>query len=163
MWRCLSIAVLVAGGLVSGGSNALAGAPDDTTPDDTNPDEPAPDDTAPDDELDGGTGVVSGGTGTDAPAVTLPVIPVPVGCAAPTLPHIVFTGTVVDRDFRTIRFEIDQVRTGTGAPFALDDRIDVRYGLDVQYLADGEAYLVSAVVDPDLGLLVSHVTDPIEH
>jgi hypothetical protein len=41
--------------------------------------------------------------------------------------------------------------------------IDVRYGLDAQYLDDGEEYLVSAVVDPDLGVLVSRVTDPIEH
>ncbi len=165
MWRYLSIGVLAAGGLWSTGSVALAGAPDDSVPDGTVPDAttpvPVPETTIPDVEDD--VGVVSGGTGGEAPAVTLPVVPVPVGCTAPPIPHIVFTGTVEERDFRTVRFEVDKVRTGTGAPFALGDRIDVRYGLDAQYLEEGERYLVSAVVDPDLGLLVSRVTDPIEH
>ena len=43
------------------------------------------------------------------------------------------------------------------------DRIDVRYGLDAQFLDDGSSYLVSAVVHPDLGLLTSRVTEPIEN
>ena len=43
------------------------------------------------------------------------------------------------------------------------DLIDVRYGLDAQYLDDGESYLVSAVVDPDLGYLVSRATEPTEN
>ena len=93
--------------------------------------------------------------GVDATPVTLPLIPVPVGCEAPKMPHIVFIGTVVDRDFRTIRFEIEQIRNGRSAPFAADDLIDIRYGLDAQYLTDDERYLVSAVVNDDLGLLVS--------
>ena len=101
--------------------------------------------------------------GVDAPPDTLPLIPVPPGCSAPRLPHLVFIGEVVDRDYRTIRFEIEQVRRGRTAPFADDDRIDVRFGIDAQYLDDGESYLVSAVVDPDLGLLVSRVTEPIEN
>ena len=90
--------------------------------------------------------------------MTLPLVPVPVGCTAPPLPHIVFVGKVVDRDFRSVRFEIEQIRAGQAAPFASDNEIDVRYGLDAQYLHDGERYLVSAPVDPDLGLLVSRVT-----
>ena len=93
----------------------------------------------------------------------LPLIPVPVGCEAPRSPHVVFVGEVVDRDFRTIRFEIERVRSGRTDPFAAGDRIDVRYGLDAQYLGDGDRYLVSAVVDPDLGILVSRVTEPIEN
>jgi hypothetical protein len=79
------------------------------------------------------------------------------------MPHIVFVGEVVDRDYRTVRFEIERVRSGRGAPFESDGRIDVRFGLDAQYLDDGESYLVSAVVDPDLGLLVSRVSEPIEN
>jgi len=79
------------------------------------------------------------------------------------MPHIVFIGEVVDRDYRTIRFEIDRIRNGRADPFAADGRIDVRFGLDAQYLDDGESYLVSAVVDPDLGLLVSRVSEPIEN
>lgn len=161
MRRCLAIGVLATGGLWLTGPTAHAGTPDETVPDGSIPDETVPEPTLPDvvDEA----GVVSGGTGGDSPAVTLPVVPVPIGCAAPQLPHIVFTGTVVDSDFRSVRFEIDQIRAGQGAPFALGNEIDIRYGLDIQYLDEGERYLVSAIVDPDLGLLVSNVTDPIEH
>jgi hypothetical protein len=96
-----------------------------------------------------------------APPVTLPVVAVPPGCEAAPLPHVVFVGTVVDRDDRTVRFEIEQVRAGDPAPFAADELIDVRYGLDAQYLDDDERYLVSAPVEPVLGLLFSRVTEPI--
>lgn len=99
-----------------------------------------------------------------SPAASDPLVPVPEGCTAPTAPHVVFVGEVVDRDYRSIRFEIDRIRAGTTEPFGFDDDlIDVRYGLDAQYLDDGETYLVSAVVHPDLGLLTSKVTDPIEN
>ena len=94
--------------------------------------------------------------------VTLPLVPVPVGCEAPPLPHVVFVGEVVERDYRTVRFRIEQVRAGRPDPFADDGVIDVRYGIDAQYLDDGERYLVSAPVDPVLGLLVSRVTEPVE-
>lgn len=94
--------------------------------------------------------------------VTLPLVPVPVGCEAPPLPHIVFVGEVIERDYRTVRFRIEQVRAGRPDPFADNGVIDVRYGLDAQYLDDGERYLVSAPVDPVLGLLVSRVTEPID-
>ena len=98
------------------------------------------------------------------PAGAEPLVPVPEGCEAPPAAHVVFVGTVADRDFRSVRFEIERVRAGDPAPFAFDgDRIDVRYGLDAQFLDDGSTYLVSAVVHPDLGLLTSRVTDPIEH
>lgn len=128
--------------------HAGAQAPDDTVA------EPAPDDQQ---------GDVSGGDDSVEPPPVLPLIPVPAGCTAPPRPHIVFVGEVVDRDFRTVRFEIEQIRSGRAAPFSDGGRIDVRFGLDAQYLDDGASYLVSAVVDPDLGLLVSRVTDPIEN
>lgn len=95
------------------------------------------------------------------PPVTLPLVPVPAGCTAPPLPHVVFVGTVVDRDYRSVRFEIEQVRAGRPDPFASGNLIDVRYGLDAQYLDDGERYLVSAPVNPELGFLVSRVTEPV--
>lgn len=104
-----------------------------------------------------------------SPASADPLIPVPEGCAPPPTPHVVFVGKVVDRDYRTVRFEVEQVRAGQPAPFGFDgprfgvERIDVRYGLDAQYLDDGSSYLVSAVVHPDLGLLTSRVTEPIEN
>ncbi|HTH05764.1 MAG TPA: hypothetical protein VL916_07830 [Ilumatobacteraceae bacterium] len=109
------------------------------------------------------SGVTGGGTEGEQTPATLPLVPVPEGCTAPPLPHIVFVGKVVDRDFRSARFEIEQVRAGQAAPFASENEIDVRYGLDVQYLDDGGRYLVSAPVDPDLGLLVSRVTPVIEN
>jgi hypothetical protein len=147
MWRPLVTGIFVVlAGLAPGAGPAVHAAP------------PAPPPTAPIDE--GDTGTVIGGTG-DATTVTLPLIPVPTGCTAPALPHIVFVGTVTDRDYRTVRFRIDSIRAGRSSPFALGNLIDVRYGLDAQYLDDGATYLVSALVDPDLGLLVSRVTDPI--
>jgi hypothetical protein len=112
---------------------------------------------------DGGQTESGGSTPTQQPPVTLPLIPVPVGCTAPPPPHVVFVGKVVDRDFRSAQFEIEQVRAGDPAPFARDDRVNVRYGLDAQYLDDGERYLVSAPVDADLGLLVSRVNPPVEN
>lgn len=128
---------------------------------------PTSDPAAPEDEqgadLDGDEGRVSGGETGDTVPVTLPLVPVPTGCTPPTPPHIVFVGTVIDRDVRSIRYRIESIRDGRPDPFAGGDRIDVRYGLDAQYLDDGEEYLVSAVVDPDLGVLVSRVTEPIEH
>lgn len=122
-----------------------------------------PDDEVGGDELSGDGGTVTGGDTGDTVPVTLPLIPVPTGCTPPAAPHIVFVGRVVDRDVRTVRFRIESIRYGRPDPFAGGDRIDVRYGLDAQYLDDRAEYLVSAVVDPDLGVLVSRVTAPIEH
>jgi hypothetical protein len=106
---------------------------------------------------------VTGGTGGEQPPVTLPLVPVPEGCSAPALPHIVFVGRVDDRDYRAVRFDIEQIRAGRPEPFASGSQIDVRYGLDAQYLDSGERYLVSAVIHPDLGLLVSRVTPAVEN
>ena len=108
-------------------------------------------------------GTVTGGGGTDGVPVTLPLVPVPTGCEAPALPHIVFVGSVVDRDFRSVRFEVERIRSGRLEPFGDGNQIDVRFGLDAQYLDDDSQYLVSAVVDVDLGLLVSRATAPIEN
>lgn len=105
----------------------------------------------------------TGGSVPDQPPTPLPLIPIPAGCTAPAPPHVVFVGTVVDRDFRTVQFEIEQVRAGDPFPFASGGLVNVRFGLDAQYLDDGEQYLVSAPVDPDLGILVSRVTEPVEN
>lgn len=149
----------------------VAGAPTVTAtvpPGSTAPDT-GPDDTAPGASEEGGltddASVVPG-----APPLTLPLIPVPAGCEPAPMAHVVFLGTVVDRDFRTIRYAVDQVRFGTTAPFAAPggpdeprEVLDVRYGLDVQYVDDGAQYLVGAEVDPDLGVLVSRVEPKVEN
>ncbi len=146
MRRALIVGVMAAGvlGAAFGNPSASIAAPPVTDP--------------PSDDL----GTISGDV-DDAPPVTLPLIPVPEGCSAPQLPHIVFVGKVVDRDYRTVRFEIEQIRYGRGDPFVSGNLIDIRYGIDAQYLDDHQRYLVSALVDPDLGLLVSRVTEPIEN
>ena len=136
--------------LVAAPAAAQDEPPSDTVPDDAEPDDPLGD-------------VTGGDEVPDEPPPVLPLVPVPTGCTAPQMPHIVFVGEVVERDYRTIRFEIQRIRSGRSDPFALGDLIDVRFGLDAQYLDDGESYLVGAVVDPDLGLLVSRVSEPIEN
>jgi hypothetical protein len=142
-------------GLFAVASAAQAAPPDDSVPTgDSVPDESIPPDPQ---------GDVTGGNTGGATPDTLPLIPVPTGCTAPQMPHIVFVGEVVARDYRTVRFEIERIRSGRADPFELDSRIDVRYGIDAQYLSDGTSYLVSAVVDRDLGILVSRVTEPIEN
>lgn len=151
MWRAACVVLL--GMIVLAAPVAAEAAPPTSDP---------PDDQTGDD-LSGDTGTVTGGDTGDTVPVTLPLVPIPTGCTQPTPPHIVFVGSVVDRDVRTIRYHIESIRYGQPDPFAGDDRIDVRYGLDAQYLEDGEEYLVSAFVDPDLGVLVSRVTEPIEH
>lgn len=160
-------AVLLAGLGAAGRASAV---PPESVPPESVPPESVPADSVPVDSVpvdpaspegEGESGEVVGGEG-EAPPVTLPLIPVPTGCHTPPAPHVVFVGAVVDRDYRSIRYEIEQVRAGRPDPFAAGGRIDVRYGLDAQYLDDGETYLVSAVVDPDLGILTSRVTEPIE-
>lgn len=89
-----------------------------------------------------------------------PLIEVPPGCALAELPYVVFEGRVLDRDNRTARFEVVNIRVGEVSDFAIADLIDIRYGLDVQYLDDGENYLVGAALEPSLGLLYSRVSDP---
>jgi hypothetical protein len=143
-----------------------AGSARATTP----PEPPAP--SVPDDSgqpLPEEGGEVDGGAVDPAvtPSPTLPLIPVPTGCEPAPPAHVVFLGTVVNRDFRTIRFRVDQVRAGRTAPFAAVrdgvELIDIRFGLDVQYLDDGRQYLVGASVDPVLGVLVSRAQPKLEN
>ena len=112
----------------------------------------APTGSGPVETLLGDTPPVSTTTGT------LPLVPVPSSCTAPPQPDVVFVGTLVERDFRTGRFAIEQIRAGSGP--AQGELIDVRYGLDVEYLEVGERYLVSARRDLVLGLLASKIRSP---
>jgi hypothetical protein len=153
----------------------LAGLPTGTARATTPPEPPAtsvpggsvPDD--PDAPVPEEGGVVEGGAVNPAvtPPLTLPLIPVPPGCEPAPETHVVFLGTVVGRDFRTIRFRVDQVRSGSTAPFAGDhsgvELIDIRFGLDVQYLDNGRQYLVGASIDPVLGVLVSRAKPKVEN
>lgn len=170
--RLRLVSAVVAAGWAALPAVALATAPPastspTSTPPTSTPPTSEPFDTTP---IEGG-GIVDGAVVPDAPPpVAQPLIPVPEGCEPAPTAHVVFLGTVIDRDFRTIRFAVDQVRAGRTEPFAArlgrggtGEVIDVRYGLDVQHLADGRQYLVGAVVDPDLGVLVSRVEPEVEN
>jgi hypothetical protein len=95
-----------------------------------------------------------------APSSSL--IVVPAGCPVPEPADIGFVGTVLDKDGYiekgTVRFRIDQVRAGDAAPYAVNGVIDVRYGPDSQFLEREAQFLVSAAVDPEIGVLASKVS-----
>ena len=161
MIRSALLMLVVVSGTTGFGSSVAAGAPPSTDPTTSGPSTTDPPTTDPLEEDGGSTGDID----EAPPVVTLPIVPVPTGCTAPAQPLVVFLGTVVARDDRTARFRIDGIRAGATFPFGAtnddgDEEIDVRYGLDVQYLAMGEQYLVGAVVDPDLGYLVSRTSEP---
>lgn len=150
LWRLIA-ALAIIGGAGAATASFAAASPPTTVPPSTSAPTGSNDDA---------------GDGAETPEptpsdVTQPLIPVPVGCTAPDLPRAVFLGTVVEKDYRTVRFRIDVLRSGDPSPFAVDDLIDIRYGLDAQYLDLDEEYLVGASVDPVLGLMNSHVGAPV--
>jgi hypothetical protein len=86
-----------------------------------------------------------------------PLVEVPVGCPIQPLPDVVFVGSVVDSDYRTVRFRVDQVRAGDIGQFASSGLVDVRYGIDAKYLEGGDQYLIGALYDPNIQSLRSRV------
>lgn len=104
------------------------------------------------------SGDLSGDTNTQSQGPgRRPLMLVPAGCEALELPEVVFVGTVVQRDFRTVRWELRQVRAGDPQSFGVGQQVDVRFGLDGQFLTVGEDYLVATVRDPFLGVLASKI------
>ena len=91
-------------------------------------------------------------------AVSLPLVEVPLGCAPWEVADVVFTGVVAATDSRTARFADLSIRWGDLPGLDPDGTVDIRYGIDVQYLIEGERYLIGASVHPDLGLAYSRVT-----
>ena len=91
---------------------------------------------------------------------TLPLVEVPVGCEPWQLADVVFIGSVVARDSKTVRFADITVRAGDDTLISAGGTVDIRFGYDAQYVAEGETYLVGADEHPDLGILVSKLTQP---
>jgi hypothetical protein len=120
---------------------------------------PPLDPTAPGDLAPGAADGDNGDDGAEGPPAAVRLVPIPSGCSAPDMPDVVFVGRIVARDFRTARFQIDQVRAGDETPFASEGLIDVRYGIDVDYLEEGRPYLVAARRDPVLGVLASSIRE----
>lgn len=118
----------------------------------------------------GVTGGASGATFAGAPPDTPPrqaLIDVPEGCPIQQTADVVFVGTVLDSDYRTVRFRIDQLRAGDLGRFAsdVDGRflVDVRYGVDSKFLQIGGQYLIGASeLSAGSGLLSSKVAEPLE-
>lgn len=98
----------------------------------------------------GAGGLVGAQAPPDAPPSRQPFTVVPDGCPIQQLADVVFVGTVTDRDFRTVRYRIDQIRAGDMGSFAsqVDSAfyVDVRYGVDTKYLDEGGQFLVGASV-----------------
>jgi hypothetical protein len=92
-----------------------------------------------------------------APPGRQPLVDVPVGCPIQPLPDVVFVGTVVDSDYRSVRFSIDQVRAGDVGQFSSGGLVDVRYGIDAKYLGEGDQYLIGASYDGQAQSLRSRV------
>jgi hypothetical protein len=94
-----------------------------------------------------------------------PLVVIPEGCPLQQTADVVFVGTVVDSDYRTARFRIDQIRAGDLGRFAsqVGDHflVDVRYGVDTKYLTEGEQFLIGASVPAGSasGLLESKVAE----
>ena len=100
------------------------------------------------------------------------LVPIPVGCTVPTLPDVVFVGTLLatgtpaglqdTTENQTARFRLDQARAGALDRFTYNGIVDVRYGLDAKELEVGEQYLVGASVGRATGVLTSKVrqTEP---
>jgi len=86
-----------------------------------------------------------GATTTTTQPASAPLVPIPQGCPEPPVASVVFVGRVIAKDFRVARFQIEQVRAGTTAGYALGNLIDVRYGSDVEFLNTDDQYLVGAV------------------
>jgi len=84
-------------------------------------------------------------TTTSTLAASAPLVPIPEGCPKPPVASVVFVGRVIAKDSRVARFQIDQVRAGSTAGYALGNLMDVRYGSDVEFLNTDEVYLVGAV------------------
>ena len=105
---------------------------------------------------DGGVVVDSGET-----APTLPLVEVPFGCAPWAIADVVFVGVVTATDSRTARFGDLSVRWGQLPGLDTSGTVDIRFGIDAQYLNEGERYLVGASLHPDLGLPYSRVTPEI--
>jgi len=115
-----------------------------------------PDEEEPDVVLAPGGDVVVG----DGRSERVPLLLVPAGCEAPQLPELVFEGEVLETDERGGRFRIDHVRAGDPDRYRSGDEIDIRYGIEAQYLDIGERYLVGVAREPSLGLLYSRLGDP---
>ncbi len=134
--------VLVLGGVAS--VSATVPPPVDTV---------VPGDAIPDEQ-----GVLTGVPETTSlinPAATTTI---PEGCFAQTLPQVVFVGRVEKVGDVSVSYSISKTITGDASGYVSGDgRIEVQYGTDGKFLDVGTTYIVGAITDPFLPILVSKV------
>ncbi len=83
---------------------------------------------------------------------------IPEGCFAQTLPQVVFVGRVEKVGDVSVSYSISKTITGDASGYVSGDgRIEVQYGTDGKFLDVGTTYIVGAITDPFLPILVSKV------
>ena len=113
----------------------------------------APGDTIPD-EQGGLLGIPQTTTLINPQATTT----IPEGCFAQTIPQVVFMGKVEKVSATSVSFSIQKTISGDASAYVSGDgRVEVQYGTDGKFLDTGSVYVVGAVTDPFLPILVSKV------
>lgn len=113
----------------------------------------APSDSIPDEQ--GSLTGVPQTTSLINPAATTTI---PEGCFAQTLPQVVFVGKVEKVGEVSVSFSISKTITGDASGYVSGDgRVEVQFGTDGKFLDEGTTYIVGAVTDPFLPILVSKV------
>ncbi len=104
-------------------------------------------------------------TSTTSTTTTLPsaVTTVPQGCEFAPLAQAVFIGTLATVDPVTAVFMVTQVRAGSLEGYIdNNNKVEVRYGSDVKYLAMGDSYIVGVATDKVTLKLSSTIRDKAE-
>ena len=81
---------------------------------------------------------------------------IPEGCFPQALPQVVFIGKASTVSDESVSFAIQKTITGDASSYVTGDgTVEVQYGTDAKFVHEGKTYIVGAVTDPFLPILVS--------
>jgi hypothetical protein len=81
---------------------------------------------------------------------------IPEGCFPQALPQVVFVGKATNVSDESVSFAIQKTITGDASSYVTGDgTVEVQYGTDAKFVHEGKTYIVGAVTDPFLPILVS--------
>ena len=81
---------------------------------------------------------------------------IPEGCFPQALPQVVFIGEASNVSDESVSFAIQKTITGDASSYVTGDgTVEVQYGTDAKFVDEGKTYIVGAVTDPFLPILVS--------
>lgn len=81
---------------------------------------------------------------------------IPEGCFPQALPQVVFVGKATNMSDESVSFAIQKTITGDASSYVTGDgTVEVQYGTDAKFVDEGTTYIVGAVTDPFLPILVS--------